>query len=90
MIERSVAALATGAAFLVSLVEVAEAFIIMLVVATSRGRKSAVPGTGAALATAAAGVERDAALASIPKTLSERALRLAYFARWPCCTANPN
>ncbi|SOC21570.1 COG4280 domain-containing protein [Rhodobacter maris] len=41
---------AVGAAFLASLVEVVEAFTIVLVVATLRGWKPAVAGTGAALA----------------------------------------
>jgi Ca2+/H+ antiporter, TMEM165/GDT1 family len=45
---------AIGAAFLASLVEVVEAFTIVLVVATLRGWRPAVLGTGAALATLAA------------------------------------
>mgnify|MGYP003609055808 CR=1 FL=1 len=51
MLEWSTAAPAIGAAFLASLVEVVEAFTIVLVVATLRGWKPAVLGTGAALAT---------------------------------------
>jgi len=54
MLEWSTAAPAIGAAFLASLVEVVEAFTIVLVVATLRGWKPAVLGTGAALATLAA------------------------------------
>lgn len=48
------AAPAIGAAFLASLVEVVEAFTIVLVVATLRGWKPAVLGSGAALVTLAA------------------------------------
>ena len=51
MLEWSTAAPAIGAAFLASLDEVVEAFTIVLVVATLRGWKPAVLGTGAALAT---------------------------------------
>jgi len=54
MLDWSTAAPAVGAAFLASLVEVVEAFTIVLVVATLRGWKPAVLGTGAALATLAA------------------------------------
>lgn len=54
MLEWSTAAPAIGAAFLASLVEVVEAFTIVLVVATLRGWKPAVLGTAAALATLAA------------------------------------
>jgi len=54
MLDWSTAAPAIGAAFLASLVEVVEAFTIVLVVATLRGWKPAVLGTGAALATWAA------------------------------------
>lgn len=54
MFDWSTAAPAIGAAFLASLVEVVEAFTIVLVVATLRGWKPAVLGTGAALATLAA------------------------------------
>lgn len=54
MLDWSTAAPAIGAAFLASLVEVVEAFTIVLVVATLRGWKPAVLGTGAALATLAA------------------------------------
>jgi len=54
MLEWSTAAPAIGAAFLASLVEVVEAFTIVLVVATLRGWKPAVLGTGSALATLAA------------------------------------
>lgn len=50
MIEWSTAAPAVSAAFLASVVEVVEAFTIVLVVATLRGWKPAVFGTGAALA----------------------------------------
>lgn len=49
MLEWSTAAPAVGAAFLASIVEVVEAFTIVLVVATLRGWKPAVLGTGAAL-----------------------------------------
>ena len=51
MLDWSTATPAIGAAFLASLVEVVEAFTIVLVVATLRGWKPAVLGTGAALAT---------------------------------------
>ena len=51
MLEWSTATPAIAAAFLASLVEVVEAFTIVLVVATLRGWKPAVLGTGAALAT---------------------------------------
>lgn len=51
MLEWTTAAPAVGAAFLASLVEVVEAFTIVLVVATLRGWKPAVLGTSAALAT---------------------------------------
>ncbi|WP_066819234.1 COG4280 domain-containing protein [Frigidibacter mobilis] len=54
MLDWSTAAPAIGAAFLASLVEVVEAFTIVLVVATLRGWKPAVLGTVAALATLAA------------------------------------
>lgn len=54
MLDWPTAAPAIGAAFLASLVEVVEAFTIVLVVATLRGWKPAVLGTGAALATLAA------------------------------------
>lgn len=50
----STAAPAIGAAFLASLVEVVEAFTIVLAVATLRGWKPALLGTGGALATLAA------------------------------------
>jgi len=50
MLEWSTAAPAIGAAFLASLVEVVEAFTIVLVVATLRGWRPAVLGTVAALA----------------------------------------
>jgi len=50
MIEWSTATPAISAAFLASVVEVVEAFTIVLVVATLRGWKPAVLGTGAALA----------------------------------------
>ncbi len=49
MLEWSTAGPAVGAAFLASTVEVVEAFTIVLVVATLRGWKPAVMGTGAAL-----------------------------------------
>lgn len=49
MLEWSTAGPAVGAAFLASIVEVAEAFTIVLVVATLRGWKPALMGTGAAL-----------------------------------------
>lgn len=49
MLEWSTAGPAIGAAFLASIVEVVEAFTIVLVVATLRGWKPAVLGTGAAL-----------------------------------------
>ncbi len=49
MLEWSTAGPAVGAAFLASIVEVVEAFTIVLVVATLRGWKPAVLGTGAAL-----------------------------------------
>lgn len=51
MLEWSTATPAIAAAFLASLVEVVEAFTIVLVVATLRGWKPAVLGTAAALAT---------------------------------------
>ncbi len=51
MIDWPTTAPAIGAAFLASLVEVVEAFTIVLVVATLRGWRPAVLGTGAALAT---------------------------------------
>jgi len=54
MLDWSTAAPAIGAAFLASVVEVVEAFTIVLVVATLRGWRPAVLGTGAALATLAA------------------------------------
>ncbi len=54
MLEWSTAGPAVGAAFLASIVEVVEAFTIVLVVATLRGWKPAVLGTGAALAVLAA------------------------------------
>ena len=54
MLEWSTTAPAIGAAFIASLVEVVEAFTIVLVVATLRGWKPAVLGTGAALAVLAA------------------------------------
>lgn len=50
MIEWSTAAPAVSAAFLASVVEIVEAFTIVLVVATLRGWKPAVFGAGAALA----------------------------------------
>lgn len=50
MIDWSTAAPAVGAAFLASLVEVVEAFTIILAVATLRGWRPAVLGTSAALA----------------------------------------
>jgi uncharacterized membrane protein len=49
MLELSTAGPAIGAAFLASVVEVVEAFTIVLVVATLRGWKPAIMGTGAAL-----------------------------------------
>ncbi|MBU2357635.1 MAG: TMEM165/GDT1 family protein [Alphaproteobacteria bacterium] len=49
MLEWSTAGPAVGAAFLASIVEVVEAFTIVLVVATLRGWKPALFGTGAAL-----------------------------------------
>lgn len=49
MLEWSSAGPAVGAAFLASIVEVVEAFTIVLVVATLRGWKPAIIGTGAAL-----------------------------------------
>jgi uncharacterized membrane protein len=49
MFEWATAGPAVGAAFLASLVEVVEAFTIVLVVATLRGWKPALIGTGAAL-----------------------------------------
>lgn len=49
MLEWSTAAPAVGAAFLASIVEVVEAFTIVLVVATLRGWKPAVLGTSGAL-----------------------------------------
>lgn len=49
MLDWSTAGPAVGAAFLASIVEVVEAFTIVLVVATLRGWKPAVMGTGAAL-----------------------------------------
>lgn len=49
MLEWSTAGPAVGAAFLASIIEVVEAFTIVLVVATLRGWKPAVMGTGAAL-----------------------------------------
>ncbi|WP_375691290.1 COG4280 domain-containing protein [Pseudooceanicola sp. LIPI14-2-Ac024] len=54
MLDWSTAAPAITAAFLASLVEVVEAFTIVLVVATLRGWRPALLGTGAALATLAA------------------------------------
>lgn len=51
MLDWSTAAPAIAAAFLASLVEVVEAFTIVLVVATLRGWRPAIFGTGAALAT---------------------------------------
>lgn len=54
MLDWSTAAPAIGAAFLASMVEVVEAFTIVLVVATLRGWRPAVLGTGAALVTLAA------------------------------------
>jgi uncharacterized membrane protein len=54
MFEWSTAGPAVGAAFLASLVEVVEAFTIVLVVATLRGWKPAAMGTGAALCVLAA------------------------------------
>ncbi len=54
MLEWSTAAPSIGAAFLASIVEVVEAFTIVLVVATLRGWKPAALGTGAALAVLAA------------------------------------
>lgn len=51
MLDWSTAAPAVSAAFFASIVEVVEAFTIVLVVATLRGWKPAVLGTGAALAT---------------------------------------
>ncbi len=51
MLDWSTAAPAIGAAFLASVVEVVEAFTIVLVVATLRGWRPAIVGTGAALAT---------------------------------------
>jgi uncharacterized membrane protein len=54
MLEWSTAAPAIGSAFLASLVEVVEAFTIILAVATLRGWRPAVLGTGAALAVLAA------------------------------------
>ncbi len=56
MFEWSAAAPAVSAAFLASLVEVVEAFTIVLVVATLRGWKPAILGTGAALFVLAATV----------------------------------
>ncbi|MFB9149991.1 COG4280 domain-containing protein [Roseovarius ramblicola] len=56
MLEWSTAGPAVGAAFLASIVEVVEAFTIVLVVATLRGWKPAVLGTGAALFVLAATV----------------------------------
>lgn len=50
MLEWSTAAPAIGSAFLASLVEVVEAFTIILAVATLRGWRPAVLGTGVALA----------------------------------------
>src|SRR5258705_10655566 len=52
----STAAPAVGAAFLASLVEVVEAFTIVLAVATLRGWRPAALGTGAALALLAGAV----------------------------------
>lgn len=54
MLEWSTTAPAVGAAFLASVVEVVEAFTIVLVVATLRGWKPAVTGTVAALVVLAA------------------------------------
>lgn len=54
MLDWSTTAPAIGAAFLASMVEVVEAFTIVLVVATLRGWRPAVLGTGAALVTLAA------------------------------------
>lgn len=54
MIEWSTAAPAIGSAFLASVVEIVEAFTIILAVATLRGWRPAVLGTGAALAVLAA------------------------------------
>jgi Ca2+/H+ antiporter, TMEM165/GDT1 family len=54
MLEWSTAGPAVGAAFLASIVEVVEAFTIVLAVATLRGWKPAVLGTGAALLVLAA------------------------------------
>lgn len=54
MLEWSTAGPAVGAAFLASIVEVVEAFTIVLVVAMLRGWKPAVLGTGAALFTLSA------------------------------------
>ena len=54
MIEWSTAAPAIGAAFLASVVEVVGAFTIVLVVASLRGWRPAIIGTGAALALLAA------------------------------------
>lgn len=54
MLDWSTAAPAIGAAFFASIVEVVEAFTIVLVVATLRGWRPAVLGTGAALVTLAA------------------------------------
>lgn len=54
MLEWSTAGPAVSAAFFASIVEVVEAFTIVLVVATLRGWKSAVLGTAAALITLAA------------------------------------
>lgn len=51
MFEWSTAAPAIGSAFLASVVEIVEAFTIILAVATLRGWRPAVFGTGAALAT---------------------------------------
>lgn len=50
MIEWSIAAPAIGSAFLASVVEIVEAFTIILAVASLRGWRPAVLGTGAALA----------------------------------------
>jgi uncharacterized membrane protein len=54
MLDWSTAAPAIGAAFLASIVEVVEAFTIVLVVATLRGWRPAVAGTAAALVVLAA------------------------------------
>jgi uncharacterized membrane protein len=54
MIEWSTAAPAIGSAFLASMVEIVEAFTIILAVATLRGWRPAVLGTAAALAVLAA------------------------------------